>query len=99
MAAFFRSGFGGNLAGAANDAEQEGPAIRAGFLGESGFRDRKKASVTIPTQLAGPTRAIATIRRACTYLLGRVLIRSIGGGGLINVCFTPVISTDRRNTF
>jgi hypothetical protein len=30
-------------------------------LGESGFLDRKKASVTIPTQLPEPTRAIAKI--------------------------------------
>ena len=48
-----------NLAGAANETEQERPAISAGFLGECGFLDRKKASVTIPTQLPGPTRAIA----------------------------------------
>jgi hypothetical protein len=39
-----------NLAGAANETEQERPAISAGFLGERGFLDRKKASVTIPTQ-------------------------------------------------
>jgi hypothetical protein len=96
---FLPQWFRGNLAGAANDTEQERPAISAGFLGESGFLDRKKASVTIPTQLAGPARAIAKIHPAYKYLLGRVLIKSIGGGGLINVCFTPVISTDRRNTF
>jgi hypothetical protein len=43
-----------NLAGAANDTEQERPANSAGFLGEAGFLDRKKASVTIPTQLPEP---------------------------------------------
>src|SRR5262249_43979645 len=53
-----------NLADAANNTEQGGPAITAGFLGDSGFLDRKKLSVMIPTQLPGPTRAIAKIRPA-----------------------------------
>src|SRR6266446_7400872 len=60
-----------NLAGAANDTEQERTEISAGFLGESGFLDRKKASVTIPTQLPGPTRAIAKIPPSVQYLLAR----------------------------
>jgi len=60
-----------NLAGAANETEQERPAISAGFLGECGFLARKKASVTIPTQLPGPTRAIAKMHPACKYLLAR----------------------------
>src|SRR5262245_58684556 len=60
-----------NLAAAANETEQERPAISAGFLGECGFLTRKKASVTIPTQLPGATRAIAKIHPACKYLLAR----------------------------
>src|SRR6266481_7475300 len=60
-----------NLAGAANDTEQERPAISAGFLGESGFLDRKRASVTIPTQPPAPTRAIAKIPPSVQYLLAR----------------------------
>src|ERR1700756_1614491 len=60
-----------NLAGAANDTEQERTAISAGFLGECGFLDRKKASVTIPTQLPGPIRAIAKIPPSVQYLLAR----------------------------
>jgi hypothetical protein len=68
---FLPQWFQRNLAGAANDPEQERPAISAGFLGESGFLDRKKASVTIPTQLPGPTRAIAKIPPSVQYLLAR----------------------------
>src|SRR5258708_35018651 len=60
-----------NLAGAANDTEQERPAISAGFLGESGFLDRKRASGTIPTQPPAPTRALAKIPPSVQYLLAR----------------------------
>jgi hypothetical protein len=85
---FLPQWFQRNLAGAANDTEQERPAIRAGFLGESGFLDRKKASVTVSTQLAGPTRAIAKIRPACKYLLApqaepQVSRVALGGCGLL----------------
>jgi hypothetical protein len=69
--------------------ELERLAFDAVFLGYSGCRDRKKKNVAIPTQLPKPTRAIGTIHPACKYLLGRVLIKSIGGGGLTSVCFTP----------
>src|SRR5258708_34871115 len=71
-----------NLAGAANDTEQERPAISAGFLGESGFLDRKRASVTIPTQPPAPTRAIAKIPPSVRSLLARQAKPPVSGVAL-----------------
>src|SRR5262245_27902527 len=69
-----------NLANAANNSEQERPAISAGFLGDSGFLNRKKASVTVSTQLKGGLARQAEPKVSCFALGGRGLLVDVHRG-------------------